>query len=130
MASITLEERIARIRAVPGVAVRVAPAVAVGVADVVREHAARGEDPYGRAWPPTAKGERPLRRAGDAVRASSSGPVAIVRVVGVEALHDQGRARGGVRRQILPSRSLPADGVAAVDAAVNADLARVLKGAR
>jgi len=104
-----LDLQIARLRALPLALTRdAAPAVARAVEAEIRAQLARGEGPGGKPWPMRkVDGGRPLRHAADAVTVTSVGDVIIVRLSGVEVRHHLGAVRGGVRRPIIPTGSLP-----------------------
>lgn len=97
-----LSAHIARIRTLPALAKRVLPKVAREVARETEAQIARGESPDGQPWQPTKDGRTPLRGAARAVRVAVEGGSIVVSVEGYHALHHMGRARGGVRRQIIP----------------------------
>lgn len=61
--------------------------------------------PSGKAWQPGADGQPVLLNAAKALTVTSNGPTLTARLVGPEARHNNGSARGKVKRQILPSRN-------------------------
>lgn len=123
-----LDARIARYRAIPGLAARAAPVAAVAVrADVVRQIAA-GVDPDGRPWPATAAGAPALVGAARALTVAAAGAAVVARLEGVEARHDVGRVRGGKVRRILPVGDPPAGWLRAVDDACGREFVRTVEG--
>lgn len=84
-----------------------APLVALELKRILDAQIARGVGPDGTPWAPTRAGGRPLQHAAAALTVFAQGTVVIAKLVGATALHHLGRVRGGIRRQILPSSSLP-----------------------
>lgn len=84
-----------------------APEVAKAVDGELRAQIARGVGPDGAPLEPTKDGRQPLKNAGKALRVRAIGTVVLSTLSGPAALHNSGRARGGVRRQILPSGKIP-----------------------
>lgn len=110
-----LDGMIRRVDLLGGLAERVAPRVG----DVLRrevEGAVAGQrSPNGSPWAPSKSGARVLERAAQKAVVSVDGSRVSVSLDGPEALHNDGRARGGVRRQILPTRTPSAVGDVVVD---------------
>lgn len=103
-----LNAHIARLRALPKLAREAAPDVAHELESELRKQIAAGEGPDGAKWEPRKDdGGKPLVGAAKALRIAAVGTTVIARLVGPEARHNSGRARGGVKRQILPSKQLP-----------------------
>lgn len=88
----------------PGIVMSSGPAVADAMYDVVNESARKGETPEGEPWDLTQEFKRALTGAHFHIEKVSSARVAMLRVRDHYALHDLGRARGGVLRRILPIR--------------------------
>lgn len=84
-----------------------APVIAQKFEEQLRRNIAAGKTPDGQPWEPTEEGKPALRGAGKALRASADGTVIVAELNGPEALHHAGRAKGGVKRQILPDREIP-----------------------
>lgn len=107
---------IARLNELGGVAERAAPLVATELDRLLRAQIKAGTGPDGTPWQPKKDGGKPLQDVKVSVRAI--GTTVIARLDGPAVLHDQGRARGGVRRKILPSRDLPQPIIEAIRSAV------------
>jgi hypothetical protein len=91
-------------RELPAVVAASGPAVADAMFDVIAKSAAAGQTAEGVTWQPTQAGTAPLRNAVAAIQKRSGPRVAQLVVTTHYALHDLGRARGGVTRSILPVR--------------------------
>jgi hypothetical protein len=118
---------IERLEALPGIARDVAPAVAVAVERELQRTIAAGTTPDGAAWDPKKQGGgQPLAGAAKAIRVTSFGTRILVTLTGPEALHHKGRARGGVKRQVIPVDSLPQPMAAKIDEAISAEFLRRL----
>lgn len=85
--------------------------IAQAVEQAVKETASRGVAPTGVPWAPRKDGGAPLTSAADKIqveyRKIGNSHYIYVRVKGHYALHDLGRARGAIRRQILPDQISP-----------------------
>lgn len=123
-----LDEHIARVRALPGMAERAAPAIARAAHDEVAKTASAGTAPDGAPWKPTKDGTRAMRNAAAAVRAEARGSVVLVSVEGHHALHHLGRAKGGVRRQIIPTRSIPTPVTNAIETVLAGEFRKTMGG--
>jgi hypothetical protein len=100
-----LDRMIRSIRGLKGLAERAAPDVAEAIhAELVRTIAA-GTTPDGDPWRPTQDGRTPLRNAAAAIRCAAVGTRIYVRLIGPEARHHRGSARGGIVRRVLPASS-------------------------
>lgn len=103
-----LDAQIQALRSLERTAEEIAPEVAKELEAQIQAQIAAGTDPEGNPWPPAKEGgSPPLRTAGKALRVVSLGSRVIATLTGHVALHHLGRARGGVRRVILPTRKLP-----------------------
>lgn len=102
-----LDAQIRRLRELERLAPDAAPDVARAVDRELGAQIAAGRAPDGTPWPRTQRGTAPLRGAAKALRVRAMGSVVLCTLEGPEALHHLGRARGGVRRQILPSNKIP-----------------------
>lgn len=96
----------------------------------LRANVAAGRAPDGTAWPATAQGTRALTNAGQALAITTAGTRVTATVTGPEALHDQGLARGRVRRQILPRGELPRELASKIHESIGEAFARKMGGAR
>jgi hypothetical protein len=108
---------------------KLAPKVAAALLTEVSASVARGESPDGKAWQPTKDGKRPLQNAAKALRAEAVGTVALLILEGPEVRHHLGSAKGGVQRQILPSRKLNASAVRALQRVAAESFSGVMRGA-
>lgn len=124
-----LDAHIRRLRDLEHLVPDAAPDVARVVDAELRAQIAAGRGPDGVPLERTQDGRVPLRGAAKALRVRAIGSVVLCTLDGPEALHDQGRARGGVRRQILPSGKIPQPITKAIDAVI-ADRFRKTMGAR
>lgn len=102
-----LRAQIARLRKLSGLTKDVAPKVARAVERELRAQIAAGKGPDGKPWKRRQDGGQPLRNAAAALSVRAVGDVIVVRLDGVEARHHLGAVRGGVRRQIIPTGSMP-----------------------
>jgi len=101
-----LAEMAEKLRAVPGVLRDVVPVLAEETDRYLRECYARGVDPDGTPWEPTASGGRP-RITGSQLTVQSVGNKIIVRLTWHDALHSKGYARGGKQRRLVPAGDVP-----------------------
>lgn len=124
-----LDEMIARVRAVATMPERIAPKVA---RELEREivgnvRAARGPD--GAPWAKTLDGHTPLQGAPAELDVSVEGKTRIVaRLGGNAARHHLGWGKGGVRRAILPTATLPGPMASAVRRVAEADFRATTEG--
>lgn len=123
-----LDAHIARIRELGQLASRSAPAVAKEVERELGAQIAAGAAPDGTPWRPTKAGTTPLRGAAKALKVRSVGTVIVATLEGHDALHDQGRARGGVRRRVLPTSKMPQPIAAAVERVVTREFKATMGG--
>lgn len=114
-----LDAMIARIRKVPALGRLAAPEVALVVEEEIKRTIAAGETPDGAAWAPRkVDGGRALEHAAKAVHCAAIGSIVFVRLTGIEARHHAGRIRGRVKRQVIPTDSIPASMAARIRAAI------------
>lgn len=93
-----------RIRALENFDLDVAKEAAPLVEKAARAQAEAGLAPDGSPWAPRKLGGRPLQNASGHLTAKANGGAVDLKLTGTaEVLHDQGAARGKVKRQILPS---------------------------
>lgn len=95
------------------------PAVAQSLARAIRQQVAAGTDPDGKPWPRTKAGDQALQTAAQNLRVVNVGATVFARLTQHVARHNNGTARGGVQRQILPSFGLPAPYARAIKAALD-----------
>jgi hypothetical protein len=96
-----------------------APAVAQGLARAIRQQVAAGTDPDGKPWPRTKDGDQALQDAAKNLRVVNVGATVFARLTQHVARHNNGTARGGVQRQILPASGVPAPYARAIKAALD-----------
>jgi hypothetical protein len=125
-----LEDWIERVESLGKLAAGIAPEIAVELDRELRANIAAGRGPDGIAWPPTKDGKPALRGAGKALTVRAVGKVVLATLTGPEARHHLGAVRGGVRRQILPTTTLPAPMVAAIQRFWTQRAAATMRGAR
>lgn len=107
-ANAQLQGMIERLRALPTELVRTsAPHIAARGVEYMRRGIAAQVGPDGEPWPPTQTGKPALVNAAKALSTHVEDTRIVWTLTGPEALHNNGRVRGGERRQILPSRRLP-----------------------
>lgn len=124
-----LDAHIARIRELSKLGERSAPTVAKALERELGAQIAAGADPNGKPLQPTKEGKTPLRGAARAIRVRAVGSVVLATLEGHHALHHQGRARGGVRRQILPtSGAIPPTVERAIGTAITAEFKATMGG--
>jgi hypothetical protein len=103
-----LDDMIDRLRSLPELGKRAAPDVADVLRKSILETIRAGTDAEGVAWKPRKEdGGRPLVDAASAVKVAATGTRIFARVGGPESKHHLGRAKGGVRRGIIPTRLTP-----------------------
>lgn len=99
-----LDSMIHRVEMLGGMAERVAPAVGVALRREAEGAVAAQRSPGGSPWAPSKGGGRVLERAASKAQVSVDGSRVSISLDGPEALHNDGRARGGRRRQVIPSQ--------------------------
>jgi hypothetical protein len=102
-----LNAQIRRLQDLDGAGERYAPEVADVLHQELDAQIAAGVGPDGTPWPKTQAGSRALLNASAALETKALGNVVLAILRGPTALHNNGFARGGIRRQILPSARLP-----------------------
>lgn len=104
-----LNDQIARLRIVAKLPEEALPKVASAIGKQIDKQIHAGTDPYGKPWAPRkADGSKPLQDVGKHIRVGIVGRTMIVRLMTRHAvLHHFGNARGRVKRQIIPSKTLP-----------------------
>jgi hypothetical protein len=111
-----LNALIAELNRIKDFPARAAPEVAQSCAAIVRGNIAAQRAPDGAPWPDTADGRLALQ--GTEVRTAVMGTAVVLSIDGPAVLHHEGRARGKVKRQILPSRKIPQPMVQAIRGAL------------
>lgn len=123
-----LDAQIARVQSLETAPQEIAKEGAKELDAIIRANILKGQAPDGTAWSPTKSGEPALRGAGKALSTTAQGTVIVASLEGPEALHHLGFAKGGVKRQILPTRALPGAMVQALKAVADRVLRRKLEG--
>jgi hypothetical protein len=124
-----LAAQIAKLRELGGMVERAAPAVAVAVEREIGAQVAAGLGPDGKPLQRTQDGRQPLVGAARAIRVRALGTVIVAKVEGYHALHHMGRARGGVRRPLIPTETTTAPVARAIERTVTAEFKKTM-GAR
>jgi hypothetical protein len=123
-----IEAQIRRLREVALLPRVAAPAVAEALKEGLERQIAAGKSPDGSTWAPRKEdGGRALVNAAKALAVVPIGTYVLARLKGPEARHHHGRGKGGVKRQILPTRSLPAPLVQAIEAVIVETFARTME---
>jgi hypothetical protein len=103
-----LDDMIERVENVKGLAKRAAPDAADAVRACLESTIKAGQDPYGKPWPARKEdGGAPLTGIAGRVKVVAIGARVFVAIDGYVGRHHLGRARGGVRRQVIPVGELP-----------------------
>lgn len=97
-------DKLREMEAIPSTA---APGVAVAVRESLQATISAASTPYGTPWELTKDGKKPLRTAGESLRVTSIGNRVFAALTGHVARHNNGTAKGGVDRQVLPRRTIP-----------------------
>ena len=124
-----LDAMIARLRALGSLTELAAPDVAEAIHAELQRTITAGTSPEGVPWQPTRDGRTPMRNALAAVRCAAVGTTIYVRLVGPEARHHKGRARGRIVRPVLPTTSkIPAAMAEAIRTALTWHFDDVVRG--
>jgi hypothetical protein len=92
--------------------------VAPGIEAAAVATASSGTSPSGAPWAPTQSGGQPLAGAASELSVTAGAGAVVVTLDGPSAIHHNGTARGGVRRQVIPDDGeVPPGYVDAIDAA-------------
>jgi hypothetical protein len=104
-----LDEWIKMLRELPEETARGAlPEVAEALREDLEATAGAGRAPDGSPWPPKKEdGGQALVGVTEDVDVSIVGTVVLVKLSGKFVRHHRGMARGGVRRQVIPTRKVP-----------------------
>ena len=124
-----LDAMIATIGKLPDLCKLAAGDVALAIENDLHRTIAAGTTPDGEAWKPTKDGERPLTGAAKALAVVPVGTTIYVRLTGPEARHHLGRGRGGVVREVIPTKQIPAPMATAIRAQLAKHFEQVTKGA-
>jgi hypothetical protein len=98
-----LDELIERVRTLPKVIDAALPEVACEWKTMLQASIAAGLSPTGEPWKLTAEGKKPLAGAAadGKLGVANIGRNIYVRLMGVEARHHRGSARGRIKRQVI-----------------------------
>lgn len=113
---------LALLAALPGLATRAAPDVAVTLRKEIVAQTKRGEGPDGKKWKPGQEGVDVLQHVEKALRVTARGTTIVASLSGHNARHSLGAVRGGVRRQIMPTLTLPDPVIRAIKAVIEAEI--------
>ena len=121
-----LDDMIFSLRALaemPGEATKAAAPLVLAAAQA---SASSGHSPDGTPLKPTKMGGQPLKNSAAAFSATASGTVVVLKLEGVEVLHNYGTQREP-KRQILPGRfdPIPPKFAAAIKTAADAEFAKI-----
>lgn len=109
-----LDQWIARVRELGTLAERAAPTIADELEREILANVAKGVGPDGTAWPATKDGHTPLQGTSRALSVGALGTLIVARLHGVHARHHRGAVKGGRRRAILPTLTIPTPVVGAI----------------
>lgn len=124
-----LDAMIATIRKLPELGKQAAPDVAAAVEADLQRTIAAGTTPDGKPWKLTQDGERPLTGAAKALAVVAVGTTVFVRLTGPEARHHLGRGRGGVVREVIPTKRIPAKMATAIRSVLERHFTAMTSGA-
>lgn len=122
-----IDDWIAKLRQVKGLAKKAAPAVAEALTASVNEDLAAGVDPAtGAAWEPTKDGRRPLKNAAtDAIQGSAVGTTVVLKIKERRYFyHNAGL--GSPQRSVLPRGELRPKHAKAVTNALEKEWERIM----
>ena len=123
-----LQLQIERLRELAVLPRTAAPAVAEVLKLELDKQIAAGKAPDGSTWEPRKEdGGKPLTGAAKALAVVAVGSTVFARLKGPEARHHFGFGKGGVKRQILPTETLPAVLVRAIKAVIGETFDRVME---
>lgn len=86
---------------------KAAPLVARELGRVLQANIAAGRGPDGKPWPRRQDGKQALQNAAKNLTVRAIGTVVEAKITGHVARHHRGWVRGGIARQILPTREIP-----------------------
>lgn len=122
----TMQAWIDMLRELPDELVKASvPAVVQALGQEINGDVAAARGPDGEPWAPKQDGGRALQNAAQQVTVEAVGTVILAKLKGPEVRHHKGTARGGIRRQILPTRKIPDNVSRAIRAAFTTNFARL-----
>lgn len=125
-----LDAIIARVRECGRLPERIAPKVSIALEREIVGNVRAGRAPDGKPWPPTLDGHTPLQGAPAELDVRVEGKTRIVAVLtGNSARHHLGWGKGGVRRAILPTATLPDPMTRAVRRVAEVEFLAITEGA-
>jgi hypothetical protein len=122
-----LDAEIARVRALGDLGNTVAPAVATALHDELARNITAGRSPDGEQLQRTREGKQPLRNAAKALTVRAIGTTILAKLTGIEARHNNGGVRGGIKRPMLPSRVMPQAVTATLRRVINAGFTKAMR---
>ena len=132
--SVAMAEMIRRLRECGGMTERMAPVVAVAAKREVVRTASAQERPDGKRWQPGEGGKPVLQGVYRELQATAIGTRVVLRLDGHYARHHVGAVRGGkkgsLRRQILPTETMPAPMTRAIERVAEDEFKKTMGGAR
>lgn len=124
-----LDAMIATISKLPELGKRAAGDVALAVEAELHPTIAAGTTPDGEPWRPTKDGGRPLTGAAKALAVVPVGTTIYIRLTGPEARHHLGRGRGGIAREVIPTKRIPTAMATAIRVVLARHFEQMTKGA-
>lgn len=103
-----LDEIIARLRRLPKIVEEVAPELAKELKSAIASNVAAQRGPDGKKWAPGKDGQDLLQNAMASVDVIAVGNVIVATVRGPTARHHLGIAKGRVKREVIPTKKIPA----------------------
>jgi hypothetical protein len=102
-----MSRMIAKLRALQAMPANAAPKVAVAVRESLQSTIDASTTAYGEPWELTVDGRKALKTAGKSLRVTSIGHRVFAALSGHVARHNNGTAKGGTKRRVLPNRAIP-----------------------
>lgn len=102
-----MDRMIAKLRAMHEMPANAAPKVAVAVRGALQSTISAGTTAYGEPWERTQDGRQALRTAANNLRVTSIGHRVFAALSGHVARHNNGTAKGGTERRVLPTKTIP-----------------------
>jgi len=125
-----LQAQIDRLHKLSTLGARTAPELARELEREIKAQIARGEGPDGKPWPLTKDGKQALQHAAKSLTVAAVGAdTIVVRIAGVEARHHLGHVRGGIVRQIIPTRGIPDPLVRVIQRVLAESFQQTMRGA-
>lgn len=123
-----LDEMIAKLREVKGLAKKVAPKVAEALTASIQEDLAAGVDPAtGQAWEPTKEGGKPLKNAATSAITGSAVGTTIVLKINERRYFFHNAGKGVPQRGVLPRGELRPKHARVVTREIEREWRRIMK---